>query len=78
MGTRLPRLHGRSQPAQAGPLLPGTHIPIRAPERDREDRPDFVLILPWNLRDEIMEQMAHIREWGGVFAARAPELRLFP
>jgi SAM-dependent methyltransferase len=57
--------------------LPGSHIPIRAPEAIREDRPDIVLILPWNLRGEIMEQLSFIREWGGQFAARAPELRLF-
>jgi len=59
-------------------LLPGTHIPIRSPETLRSDRPDVVLILPWNLRDEIMEQLEFIREWGGRFAARAPDLRLFP
>jgi SAM-dependent methyltransferase len=58
-------------------LLPGSHIPIRSPDAIREDRPDVVLILPWNLREEIMEQLAHVREWGGRFAARAPELRLF-
>jgi hypothetical protein len=59
-------------------LLPGSHIPIRAVEALRETRPDVVLILPWNLRDEIVEQHAYIREWGGRFAARAPELRLLP
>jgi SAM-dependent methyltransferase len=59
-------------------LLPGSHIPIRAVEALRETQPDVVLILPWNLRDEIVEQHAYIREWGGRFAARAPELRLLP
>ena len=63
-------------PHKQGHLLPGTHIPIRAPEVLREDRPDVVLILPWNLTDEIMEQLSFIREWGGRFAARAPDLRL--
>jgi SAM-dependent methyltransferase len=58
-------------------LLPGTHIPIRSPDVLREDKPDVVLILPWNLKDEIMEQLSFIREWGGRFAARAPDLRLF-
>jgi hypothetical protein len=57
-------------------LLPGTHIPIRSPEAIREDQPDVVLILPWNLKDEIMEQLAFIREWGGEFAVRTPELTL--
>lgn len=61
-----------------GHFLPGTQIPIHAPDRIRETKPDVVFILPWNLRDEVMEQMAYIREWGGVFAARAPELQLFP
>ncbi|MEI6793350.1 MAG: class I SAM-dependent methyltransferase [Actinomycetes bacterium] len=64
-------------PHKQGRLLPGTQIPIVDPEMIDLERPDVVLILPWNLREEIMEQYAHIREWGGVFAARAPELRLF-
>jgi SAM-dependent methyltransferase len=59
-------------------LLPGTHIPIRSPDVLRDDRPDIVLILPWNIREEIVEQHAYVREWGGRFAARAPELRLLP
>jgi SAM-dependent methyltransferase len=64
-------------PHKQGHLLPGTHIPIRSPDALREDRPDVVLILPWNLREEIMEQLSFIREWGGQFAARAPQLQLF-
>jgi SAM-dependent methyltransferase len=63
-------------PHKQGHLLPGTHIPIRSPEALREDRPDIVLILPWNLREEIMEQLAEIREWGGRFAVRAPDLQV--
>jgi SAM-dependent methyltransferase len=59
-------------------LLPGSHIPIRAPDALRQDKPDVVLILPWNLKDEIVEQLSFIREWGGRFAARAPELALLP
>ena len=47
--------------------MPGTHIPIRLPERIRETKPDYLLILPWNLKDEIMQQNAFIREWGGQF-----------
>jgi hypothetical protein len=58
-------------------LLPGTHIPILAPEAIAERRPDVVLLLPWNIKEELMDQLAGIREWGGRFAARAPELRLF-
>jgi SAM-dependent methyltransferase len=65
-------------PHKQGHLLPGTHIPIRAPEAIAEDRPDVVLILPWNLKDEIVEQLSYIREWGGTFAVRTPELALLP
>jgi hypothetical protein len=65
-------------PHKQGALLPGTHIPIRSPDVLAEDRPDVVLILPWNLRDEIVEQLAEVRSWGGQFAARAPDLRLLP
>ena len=64
-------------PHKQGHLLPGTHIPIRSPDVLREDRPDIVLILPWNLKDEIIDQLSYIREWGGRFAARAPDLQLF-
>jgi SAM-dependent methyltransferase len=63
-------------PHKQGHFLPGSHIPIRSPEAIREERPDVVLILPWNLKDEIMEQLSFIREWGGRFAARTPELTL--
>jgi SAM-dependent methyltransferase len=65
-------------PHKQGHFLPGSHIPIRSPEAIREERPDVVLILPWNLKDEIVEQLAFIREWGGRFAARTPELALIP
>jgi SAM-dependent methyltransferase len=65
-------------PHKQGQFLPGSHIPIRSPESIREDRPDVVLILPWNLKDEIIEQLSFIREWGGRFAARTPELTLIP
>ena len=63
-------------PHKQGHFLPGSHIPIRSPEALREDKPDVVLILPWNLKDEIVEQLGFIREWGGRFAARTPELTL--
>jgi len=59
-----------------GKFLPGTHIPIRAPEAIRDARPDYLLILPWNFKDEIMKQMAHIREWGGKFVVPIPEVRV--
>jgi hypothetical protein len=63
-------------PHKQGHLLPGTHIPIRAPEALRETKPDVVLVLPWNLRDEIVRDHGYIAEWGGRFAARSPQLRL--
>jgi len=56
-----------------GLLLPGTRIPIRPPEAIFEEKPDFVLILPWNLREEIMSQLAGIREWGGKFIVPIPQ-----
>jgi 2-polyprenyl-3-methyl-5-hydroxy-6-metoxy-1,4-benzoquinol methylase len=65
-------------PHKQDTLLPGTHIPVRSPEFIRENRPDVVLILPWNLKDEVMEQLSFIREWGGRFAVRTPELTLLP
>jgi 2-polyprenyl-3-methyl-5-hydroxy-6-metoxy-1,4-benzoquinol methylase len=67
-----------ANPHKQGHVLPGTHIPVLAPEAIRERRPDVVLVLPWNIKEEIMDQLSDIREWGGRFAARAPELRLFP
>jgi 2-polyprenyl-3-methyl-5-hydroxy-6-metoxy-1,4-benzoquinol methylase len=63
-------------PYKQGKYLPGTHIPIYHPERIRETRPDYVLILPWNIQDEILQQMAHIREWGGKFVVPIPDLKV--
>jgi len=65
-------------PHKQGHFLPGSRIPIRSPDAIREDRPDVVWILPWNLKDEVMEQLSFIREWGGQFAARTPQLTLQP
>ncbi len=58
-------------------FLPGTHIPIHAPERIAEVKPDYVLLLPWNLRDELTEQLAYIREWGAKLVVPIPELEIF-
>jgi hypothetical protein len=57
-------------------FLPGTHIPILHPERILAEKPDYVLILPWNLKDEIIREMSHIREWGGQFVMPIPEVIL--
>jgi hypothetical protein len=58
-------------------FLPGTHIPVEDPKKIFETRPDYVLILPWNLRDEIMAQMAGISAWGGKFVVPIPQIRIF-
>jgi SAM-dependent methyltransferase len=63
-------------PHKQGHYLPGTRIPIRAPDAIRETRPDLVFILPWNLSEEIMEQLSFVREWGGGFLVRTPDVRL--
>jgi SAM-dependent methyltransferase len=63
--------------AKQGKFLPGSHIPIRAPESIRELTPDYLVILPWNLRGEISRQMAFVAEWGGKFVTAIPTTRLF-
>ena len=65
-------------PYKQGKFLPGTHIPILAPEKIDEAKPDYVLILPWNFKDEIMTQLAHIRGWGGKFIVPIPEATVVP
>lgn len=65
-------------PHKQGNLLPGTHIPIMAPERIAQTRPDFVLILPWNIKDEVVQQMSHIRSWGGRFVVPIPNVEVLP
>jgi 2-polyprenyl-3-methyl-5-hydroxy-6-metoxy-1,4-benzoquinol methylase len=57
-------------------FLPGTGIPVYHPDKIRETKPDYVLILPWNIKDEIMQQMLFIREWGGQFVVPIPEVRV--
>ncbi|MFM7185293.1 MAG: methyltransferase C-terminal domain-containing protein, partial [Planctomycetota bacterium] len=64
-------------PHKQGRLLPGSRIPVVPPERIAERKPDYVLILPWNLREEIAEQLGFIRAWGGRFVTVIPELRVF-
>ncbi len=64
-------------PYKHGKFTPGTHIPIYAPERITETKPDYVLILPWNFKDEIMSQMAHIKEWGGQFVVPIPHVQVY-
>ena len=64
-------------PYKQGRTLPGTHIPIYHPDRIRETKPDFVLILPWNLKEEIMHQLRFIRDWGGRFVVPIPEVAVY-
>lgn len=61
-----------------GRYLPGTHIPILPPQHIAETKPDYLLLLPWNLKDEIMRQMAFVREWGCRFVTPIPEVAIYP
>jgi hypothetical protein len=63
-------------PHKANKLLPGTHIPIYSPEKIRETKPDYVLILPWNIKDEIMDQIGYIRDWNGQFVIPIPDVEI--
>jgi hypothetical protein len=63
-------------PHKQGMFLPGTHIPIHAPERIAEDRPDYVLVLPWNLRTEISAQLSYVKDWGGKLVYPIPALEV--
>ena len=63
-------------PVKQGMFLPGTHIPIYAPERLAQTRPDYILVLPWNLRQEITQQLDYVREWGGQLVFPIPALEI--
>lgn len=63
-------------PAKQGKWLPGSRIPVVAEDRLRADQPDYVVILPWNLKDEVVGQLAYIRDWGGQFVTAVPSLRV--
>lgn len=65
-----------ASPHKQGLFLPASHIPVVAPEAISEAKPDYVLILPWNIKDEIMQQMAFIKEWGGRFVIPAPKIQV--
>lgn len=64
-------------PFKQGHYLPGSHIPIEKPDKIRETKPDYVFILPWNIQEEIMEQMAFIKEWGGKFVIPIPKVTVY-
>ncbi len=65
-------------PYKQGRYLPGSHILITAPDRIRETKPDYVLILPWNIKEEVMEQLSFVRNWGAKFVIPIPELKVLP
>ena len=64
-------------PAKQGKLLPGTHIPIFSLKKINEFKPDYLVILPWNLKEEIVEEMKYIRKWGGKFVVLTPKVKIF-
>jgi hypothetical protein len=76
VGTDLLPFTVDRSPHKQGRYLPGTHIPIHPPERLHDVRPDYILILPWNLRDEVMHQLRHAREWGARFVVPVPRLEV--
>jgi hypothetical protein len=63
-------------PYKQGRFLPGTHIPIFHPDKIKETKPDYIVILPWNLKDEIVGQLQYIREWGGRFVVPIPKVAI--
>ncbi len=66
-----------ASPHKKGKFTPGMHIPVVEESRIKEDKPDFVIILPWNIKDEITNQLSYIKEWGGKFVVAIPELEIF-
>ena len=75
-GNELVRFVADLSPHKQGRFLPGSHIPVLAPGAIAEERPDFIVIFPWNIRAEVMEQLAFVREWGARFVVAVPRLEL--
>ena len=63
-------------PAKQGKYMPGSHIPIVGESLISDNKPDYVVILPWNLKTEVMQQLEYIKDWGGLFITAVPELRI--
>ena len=63
-------------PYKQGKYLPGSRIPIHAPEKLKESRPDYVVVFPWNIIEEVMQQNQHVRDWGGKFVTAVPTLEI--
>ena len=66
-----------ASPYKQGKFLPGSHIPVVNEEEIKTEKPDYVIVLPWNLKDEISNQLDYIRDWGGKFVVFIPELLIF-
>jgi hypothetical protein len=64
-------------PYKQGKYTPGTHIPILHPDKIKQTKPDYVFILPWNIKEEVMAQLAYIRDWGGKFIVPIPEVKIY-
>jgi SAM-dependent methyltransferase len=75
-GSELIRFVADLSPHKQGRFLPGSHIPVVDPARIDEEKPDFIVIFPWNLRDEVIAQLAHAREWGARFVTAIPHLTI--
>lgn len=75
-GSELIRFVADLSPHKQGRFLPGSHIPVVAPGRIDAEKPDFIIIFPWNLRDEVMAQLVHARDWGARFVTAIPELAI--
>jgi hypothetical protein len=67
-----------ANPAKQGKLMPGSRVPIVAEERLRQEKPDYVVILPWNLREEVTRQIGYVADWGGRFVTAVPQLEIRP
>ena len=76
-GTDLIQFAIDASPHKQNKLLPASHIPVRDVDSIKEYKPDYVIILPWNLKKEISEQLSYIRDWNGKFVTFIPELNVF-
>ena len=74
IGPELVEYVADRSPHKQDRYLPGVRLPIRSPEHVAETKPDYLLLLAWNLKDEIVEQMSYVREWGGRFVTPLPEV----
>ena len=76
-GTGLIKAVADASPHKQGRYLPGSHIPIVPPDDIKQLKPDYLIIIPWNIKDEIIAQNSFIREWGGKFVTVIPRLEVF-